>query len=124
MPPHRSLHSRPESKRFIARLNRGALVFLASDPATTGRVGEFREKFPKHYNTAYLVAISRAFGLPSAHILSLLRSLTACASCNLSVQAMRGAFESAGADMSTTLWAAAFVYHLAMCGGAHLTRSW
>jgi hypothetical protein len=56
-------------------------------------------------------------GLPSSRILSTLRSPTAYASCYLSVQAMRGAFASAGVAMSDGAWATAFADHLARCGG-------
>jgi hypothetical protein len=60
---------------------------------------ELGDKFLEHYDSVFRVAVCRIFGLPSSRILSTLRSLTACASCHLSVQAMRGAFASAGVDM-------------------------
>jgi hypothetical protein len=39
---------------------------------------------------------------------------------------MRGAFASAGVDMSDDAWATTFADHLALCGGAalHTVRSW
>jgi hypothetical protein len=98
--PTFSNRARPESRRFVSRLGHGALAFLASYPPTSGRLGELRDKFPEHYDAVFRVAICRIFGLPSSRILSTLRSPIACASCHLSVQAMRGAFSSAGVDMS------------------------
>jgi hypothetical protein len=92
--------------------------FLASDPPTTGRLGELRDKFLEHYDAVLRVAVCRIFGLPSSRILSTLRSPTACASCHLSVQvAMRVALASAGVDMSHDAWATAFADHVARCGG-------
>jgi hypothetical protein len=63
-------------------------------------------------------------------ILSTLHSPIACASCHLLaiiVQAILGAFELAGVDMSDDAWATAFADHLARCGGdasAHTAHSW
>jgi hypothetical protein len=74
-----------------------------------------------------VLAVCRIFGLHLSHILSNLRSSTACASCHLSVQAMRGAFSSAGVDMSDDAWATTFAGHLARCGGdtlVHTAHSW
>jgi hypothetical protein len=90
----------------------GALAFLASDMPTSGRLGKLRDKFPAHYDIIFRVAVCRIFGLPSSRILSTLSSPTACASCHLSVQAMRGAFASAGVEMSDDAWATAFADHL------------
>jgi hypothetical protein len=112
-----SYHARPESRSFASRLGHGALSFLASDPPTSGRLGELHGKFPEHYDVVFRVAVCRIFGLPSSRILSTLRSPTACASCRLSVQVMRGAFASASVDMSDGAWATAFGDHLARCGG-------
>jgi hypothetical protein len=59
---------------------------------------------------------------------STLRHPCACASFHLSVQAMRGALESLGVDMSDDTWATAeFVDHLARWGGdtsVHTAHSW
>jgi hypothetical protein len=115
--PTFSNRARPESRRFVSRLGQGALAFLASDSPTSGRLGELRDKFPKHYDAIFRVAVCRIFGLPSSRILSSLRPLTAFASCHLSVQAMRGAFASASVDMSDDAWAIAFADHLVRCGG-------
>jgi hypothetical protein len=43
--PTFSNRARPESRRFVSRLGHGALAFLASDPPTSGRLGELRDKF-------------------------------------------------------------------------------
>jgi hypothetical protein len=67
--PTFSIRARPESRHFVPRLGHGALAFLASDPPTSGRLGELRDKFPEHYD-----AVSRIFGLPSSRIISTLRS--------------------------------------------------
>ena len=72
-------------------------------------MSELRDKFPEHYDAVFRVAVCRIFGLPSSRILSTLRSPTAFASCHLSVLAMRGAFASAGVDMSDDAWATALV---------------
>jgi hypothetical protein len=40
----------PESRGFVSRLGQGALAFLASDPPISGRLGELRDKLPKHYD--------------------------------------------------------------------------
>jgi hypothetical protein len=71
--------------------------------------------FPEHYDAAFRVAVCRISGLPSSRILSTLRSPTACAFCHLSVKAMRGAFASAGVDMSDDARATAFADHVARC---------
>jgi hypothetical protein len=88
-------------------------------------LGELRDRFPV---AVFRVAVSHIFGLPSSRILSTLRSPNARASCHLSVQAMRGAFKSAGIDMSDDAWAAtAFSDHMAQCGGdasVHTAHSW
>jgi hypothetical protein len=115
--PTFSNRTRPESRRFVSRLGHGALAFLASDPSTSGRLGELCDKFPEHYDAVFRVAVCRVSGLPTSRILSTLRSPTACASYQLSVQAMLGAFSSAVADMSDDVWATAFANHLARCGG-------
>jgi hypothetical protein len=116
----------PESNRFVSRLGQGALAFLASDMPTSGRLGELRDKFREHYDAVFRVAVCRIFGLPPSHILSTLRSPIACASCHLSVQAMRGVLVSADVDMSD-MWANPLVDHLARCGGdasVHTVHSW
>jgi hypothetical protein len=108
----------PESRRFASRLGHGALAFLASDPPTTARLGELRDKFHEHYDAVvFLVAVRRIIGLPSSRILSTLSIPTACASCHLSDQAMRGAFESVGVNMIDGAWGNAFANHLVRCGG-------
>jgi hypothetical protein len=83
--PMFSNRARPESRRFVSRLGHGALPFLASDPPTSGRMGEVRDKFPKHYDAVFRVAVCRIFGLPSSRILSTVCSPSGCASCHLSV---------------------------------------
>jgi hypothetical protein len=98
---------RPESRRFAPRLGHGALAFFALDPPTSGRMGELRDKL--HYDAVFRVVVCRIFGLLPSRILSTLRSPTACASCHLSVQGMRGAFASVGVDMSDDTWATAFL---------------
>jgi hypothetical protein len=82
-----------------------------------GRRGERRDKFHMHYDAVFRVAVCRIFGLPSSRTLSTLGSPPACASCHLSFQAMRGAFESAGVSMSDDARATTFDGHLARCGG-------
>jgi hypothetical protein len=62
--------AQPESRRFASRLGHGALALLASDPPTTGRLGELRKKFPERYDAVFRVVVCRIFGLPSSHILS------------------------------------------------------
>jgi hypothetical protein len=106
--PTFSNRARPESRRFVARLLHGALALLASDPPTSGRLGELRDKFHEHYDAVFRVAVCRIVGLPSSRIHFTLRSPIACASCHLSVQAMRDAFASAGVDISDDVWATAF----------------
>jgi hypothetical protein len=44
--PTFSNRAQPESRRFVSCLGHGALVFLASDPPTSGRLGELSDKFP------------------------------------------------------------------------------
>jgi hypothetical protein len=61
--PTFSNRARPESRRFVYRLGHRALAFLASDPPTSGRLGEFRDKFPKHYDAVFRVAVCRIFAL-------------------------------------------------------------
>jgi hypothetical protein len=126
--PTLSNRARPEPRRFASRLGYGArAVFLASDPPATGRLGDLRDKFPKHYDAVFHVAVCSIFGLPSSRILSTLRSPIACASCHLSNQDMRGAFDSAGNDMSDDAWTNAFTDYLARCGGnasVHAANSW
>jgi hypothetical protein len=122
-----SNRARPESMRFASRLGHDALAFFASDPPTSGRMGELCDKSHEHYDAIFSVAACRIFSLPSSLILSTLRSPTACASRYLSVQAMRGAFASAGVDMSDDAWATAFDHHLARGGGdasVHTAHSW
>jgi hypothetical protein len=48
--PMFSNRARPESMCFVSRLGHGALAFLASDPPSSGRLGELRDKFPEHYD--------------------------------------------------------------------------
>ena len=48
--PTFSNRARPESRRFVSCLGHGVLAFLASDPPTSGRLGELRDKFPEHYD--------------------------------------------------------------------------
>jgi hypothetical protein len=115
--PTFSNRSRPESRRFHLVSAMASLRFLASDPPTSGRLGELRDKFPKHYDAIFRVAVCRIFGLPSSRILSTLRSPIACASYHRSVQTMRGAFASAGVDMSYDAWATTFADHSTRRGG-------
>jgi hypothetical protein len=112
--PTFSYRARPKCRRFASRLGHGALALFASNPPTMGRMGELHYKFPEHYDAIFRVAVCRIFGLPSSRILSILRSLIACASCHLWVQAMRG---SAGVNMSDDAWLHAFDGHLSRCGG-------
>jgi hypothetical protein len=107
--PTFSNRARPESRRFAYRVCHDAFAFLASDPPTLGPLGELRDKFPENYSAVFRVAVCRIFCLPSSRILSTQRSPTACASCHPSVQAMRGAFVSAGVDMSIDAWATAML---------------
>jgi hypothetical protein len=79
--------------------------------------------FLEHYDAIFRVAVGRIFGLPSSRIHCTMRSLFACVSCHVSVQAMRGAFESAGVDMSDDAWAPALAYQLAQCGGDALLHT-
>jgi hypothetical protein len=103
--PTLSYRTRPESKRFASRLGHGAVAFLVLDPPTSGRLGELCDKLPKHYDAVFHVVVCRIVGLPSSRILSTLRFPTACAPCNISVQAMR---ESVGVDMPDDAWALSF----------------
>jgi hypothetical protein len=119
--------ARPEPRRFASRLGYGALALLAPDPPTSNRPGELRDNILEHYVAIFRVAVCRIVGLPSPRVLSTLRSPIACGSCHLSIQAMRGAFASAGVDMSDDAWAAAFAGHLARCGGnasVHTAHAW
>jgi hypothetical protein len=114
-----SYRARPESRRFASRLGHGAVAFLASDPLASGRLGELRDKFHEYYDAVFRVAVCRIFGLPSSRILSTLR--------HISVQAIRGAFASAGVDISDDAWANVFVDHLARCGedaSVHIAHYW
>jgi hypothetical protein len=125
--PTFSNRARPESRRFAFRLGHGALAFSASDPPTSGRLGHLSDKFLEDCDTVFRVAVCRIFGLSSSRIPSTFRPPTACASCHLSVQAMRGAFASAGVDMSDDAWDTVFADHLARCGGdawVHTAHSW
>jgi hypothetical protein len=67
--PTFSYRARPESRRFVSRPGHGALAFLASDPPTSGRLCELRDKFPQDYDVDFRVAVCRIFGLPSSRIL-------------------------------------------------------
>jgi hypothetical protein len=87
--------AQPESRRFASRLSRGALAFFASDPPTTGRLGELRGKFLEHYDAVFRVVVCRTCRILSPRILSPHCSPIAFTSCHFSVQAMRGAPESA-----------------------------
>jgi hypothetical protein len=91
-------------------------------------MSELRDKFHEHYDAVFRVAVFHIFDLPSSRILFSPRSPSACPSRYLSVQTMRGAFESAGVDMSDDdAWAIAFAEHLARCGGdapVHTAHSW
>jgi hypothetical protein len=125
--PTSSNRARPESRRFVSRLGHGALTFLASDLPTSGRLGELRDKFLEHYDAVFAsrAVASSAYPHPASSLLY--APLTACASCRLSIQAMRGAFVSAGVDMSDDAWATAFGDHLARYGGdasVHTAHSW
>jgi hypothetical protein len=100
LPPKFSNRARPESRRFASRFGHGALAFLTLNPPTTGGLSELRDKFLELSNVVFHVGVSRIFVLPSSRILSTLRFPTACVSCHILVQAMRGAFESVSVDMS------------------------
>jgi hypothetical protein len=76
-----------------------------------------------NYDAVFNVAVCRIFGLLSSRILSTLRSPIICTLCHLTIQAMRGAFDSAGVDRLDDAWATAFVDHLARYGGAASVRS-
>jgi hypothetical protein len=108
--PTLSNRARLESRRFVSRLANGALTFLALDLPTMGRLGELGDKFHEHGDAVFRVVVCRIFGHPSSRILSTVRSPTACAFCHLSVQSMRGAFESAGIDMSNEAWVTDFAW--------------
>jgi hypothetical protein len=116
--PKFSNRARPEYRRFASPLGHGALTtFLALNPPTSGRMGGLRDKFHEHYDAVFRVSVCRIFSLPSSRIISTQRYPTACASCHVSVHATRGAFESAGVEMSNDAWAIAFVDHFNRCGG-------
>jgi hypothetical protein len=51
--PPFSYRARQESWRFVSRLGHGALAFLPSDPPTSGRLGELRDKFQEHYAAVF-----------------------------------------------------------------------
>jgi hypothetical protein len=53
--PAFSNRARRECGRFAPRLGHGALACLASDPPTTGRMGELRDNFPEHNNAVFAV---------------------------------------------------------------------
>jgi hypothetical protein len=81
-------------------------------------LSDLRDKFHEDYDAGFRVAVCRIFSPPLSRILFTPRSPIACAYCHLSIQALRGAFESAGVEMSDDAWMAiAFVDHLARCGG-------
>jgi hypothetical protein len=52
--PTFSNHAQPQSNRFVSRLGHGALAFFTSGTPTTGRLSEFRDKFPEHYAAVFL----------------------------------------------------------------------
>jgi hypothetical protein len=58
--------ARLEPRSSVSRLSQGALALLASDPPTSGRLGELRDKFSKHYHAVFRVVVCRIFGLPSS----------------------------------------------------------
>jgi hypothetical protein len=60
--PTLSYRARPESRRFASRLGHGALAFLASDPPTSGRLGELRNKFHEHFGAVFRFAVCRILG--------------------------------------------------------------
>jgi hypothetical protein len=76
--PTFSNNARSELRRFTSRLVHGALALLTSDPPTSSRLGELRDKFHEHYDAVFCVAVCRIFGLFSSPILSTLRSPTDC----------------------------------------------
>jgi hypothetical protein len=80
-------------------------------------MSELRDTCLEHHDADFRVAVCRMYTPQSSRILSTLRSPTACVSCHLSLQAMRGASESAVVDMSDDARATAFVDHLARCDG-------
>jgi hypothetical protein len=69
--PTFSNRARPESRRFASRIGHGALAGLASDPLTSGRLGELPDKFPKHYDavSASRYITSSAYPYPASSLL-------------------------------------------------------
>jgi hypothetical protein len=116
--PTLSNRARRESRRLTSRLGHGALTILAWDPTTTGRLGELRDKFLEHYDDASSASRCIASSVYNHLAFSPLFAPPLLVHIAISpVQAMRGAFESAGIDMSHDAWATAFVDHLTRCGG-------
>jgi hypothetical protein len=90
-------------------------------------MSELRDNFLEHYDAVFRVAVCCILCLPSFRTLSTLRSPTAFASCYLSVQVVRGAFESGGVYMSDGVRANILADHSARCGDdtpAHTAHSW
>jgi hypothetical protein len=116
-------------RKNIWRYNGLILKLCCVGLPSRGRLSELCDKFREHYDAVFRVAVCRTFGMPSSRILSTLRPPTACASCHLSVYAMRGTFESGDVHihMSDDAWATSLAIHLARCGGdasVHAVHSW
>jgi hypothetical protein len=124
---HRSSNSAPKfsnrarliSLRFESRLSHGGLVFWASHPPTTGRLGE--RSMTNFASTTTPSSASRyvacsIYHYPASSPLFASPLLVLLANCHLSLQAIRGAIESTGVDMSDDALATAFADHLARCG--------
>jgi hypothetical protein len=70
--------ARPESGRFVSCLGHGALAFLASDPPTSGRLGELRDKFREYYDVVLRVAVCMSHLRPTLIPHPLLSTLPHC----------------------------------------------
>jgi hypothetical protein len=68
--PTFSNRARPESRRFVSRLGHGALAFFASDPPTSGHLGELRDKLPEHFDavSASRYVASSAYPHPASSL--------------------------------------------------------
>jgi hypothetical protein len=60
-----------EPRHFVSHLGHGALAFLASDPPTSGRVSELRDKFHEHHDavSASRSVVSSAYPHPASSLL-------------------------------------------------------
>jgi hypothetical protein len=91
--PTFSYHARPESRRLASHLARGAIF---GGLRTRLQRAAWVSSLTSSMNTVTPSSASRfvasSASIPSSRMLSTLRSLTACVSYRLSVEAMRGAF--------------------------------